>query len=169
MKNISHITKAYPLHIAALAVFALVVAGGGAFYLLGGSSESISVDATAKAIIADCTKQKGDHAACYEAQVPLLYPQYSVPQLFSMVQQIRAADPTYQFCHVLGHKIGEKVVADDPGAWVDAIPLNPPSGLCSNGFIHGIVGGRLPPAGVGGEQITPPLPDFTPARLPRPP
>jgi hypothetical protein len=69
---------------------------------------------------------------------------------------------------VLGHKIGERVVAEDPSAWVDAIPLNPPNGLCSNGFIHGVIGGRFRAEVLSEEQITALLPDFTRACMPRP-
>ncbi len=96
----------------------------------------------AASIVSEC-RESQDHARCYESLVPLLYPKMSVPQLFEIIRSIRSSDPTYQFCHVLAHKIGERVVADDLEHWIDAIPLNPASGYCSNGFIHGVVGGRF--------------------------
>ncbi|MSU74071.1 hypothetical protein EXS56_02945 [Candidatus Kaiserbacteria bacterium] len=93
-------------------------------------------------IVHDCAEAK-DHSACYEAEVSALYPKLSVVHIFDVVREIRREDPSYQFCHVLAHKIGERVVAEDPERWIDAIPLNPSDGLCSNGFIHGVVGGRF--------------------------
>jgi hypothetical protein len=67
---------------------------------------------------------------------------------------------------VLAHKIGERVVAEDPGAWIDAIPLNPADGLCSNGFIHGVVGGRFRSEVLDDATITKFLPDFRKACQP---
>lgn len=122
-----------------------------------GGSDPASV---ARAIVADCEKHGGDHSACYEAEIPSLYPKYSVPELFDVVRAVRVDDPSYQFCHVLGHKLGERVVAEDPDKWVDAIPLNPADGLCSNGFIHGVVGGRFRAEVLNDDTIAKFLPDF---------
>src|SRR6185436_1897936 len=91
----------------------------------------------AKAAVSQCSGE-GDHAACYESVIPALYPKLSVAEIFNVVREVRREDQTYQFCHVLAHKIGERVVAEDPSKWVDAIPLNPADGLCSNGFVHGV-------------------------------
>ncbi len=118
-------------------------------------------------IVEVCRNEK-DHAVCYESEVPALYPKVSVSDIFAVIRAVRAEDPTYQFCHVLAHKVGERVVAEDPNKWIEAIPENPSDGLCSNGFIHGVTGGRfrsevLTPATI--EQF---LPDFTRACVPRP-
>ena len=126
-----------------------------------------SIDAKARAIVAECTKTQGDHSACYEAQVPNFYPQVSVSQLFAIIREIRVLDTSYQFCHVLAHKIGEKVVEANPDGWVDAIPLNPSDGLCSNGFIHGVIGGRFRAEVLSDRTIQTLLPDFTRACMPR--
>jgi hypothetical protein len=90
-----------------------------------------------------------------------------VAQIFSIVREIRRLDASYQFCHVAAHKIGERVVAEDPDKWVDAIPLNPSDGLCSNGFIHGVVGGRFRAEVLDDATIEKFLPDFTAACAPR--
>src|SRR3989344_5149598 len=86
---------------------------------------------------------ESDRAACYEREVAGLYPEVPVARVFGVVREIRARDRSYQFCHVLAHKLGERVVAEDPERWLDAIPLNPEDGLCSNGFIHGVIVGRF--------------------------
>jgi hypothetical protein len=125
-----------------------------------------AVDTAAKAAVEECAHVQGDRSACYESAVPSLYPKFSVPQLFAIIRAIRTEDPSYQFCHVLAHKIGERVVAEDPGAWIDAIPLNPADGLCSNGFIHGVVGGRFRSEVLDDATITKFLPDFRTACQP---
>ena len=117
--------------------------------------EEVSV----KKIVHECT-QAADHAACYEAEVAPLYPELSVPHIFDIIRDIRREDPSYQFCHVLAHKIGERVVAEDPDRWIDAIPLNPSDGLCSNGFIHGVVGGRFRAEVLDDATLQKLLPDF---------
>ncbi len=118
------------------------------------------IEAFATNIVSECGKESGDHAACYEQLVPTLYPRLSVSQLFEIVRSIRTSDPSYQFCHVLAHKIGERVVAEDPMRWMDAIPLNPSSGTCSNGFIHGVVGGRFRSEVLDESTLRTLLPDF---------
>ncbi|MCE9541466.1 hypothetical protein K8R03_02805 [Candidatus Kaiserbacteria bacterium] len=118
-----------------------------------------SLEARANAIVTTC-KTQTDPSACYEKEVPALYPGVAVPQLFDIIRIIRQKDPSYQFCHVLAHKIGEKVVAEDPNRWVDAIPMNPTDGLCSNGYIHGVVGGRFRAEVLDDSTLQKFLPDF---------
>jgi hypothetical protein len=112
----------------------VLVAGAAAFFLVYAPGA-----ATADEITAKC-KTEGEK--CYETEVPKLYPSLSIPEVFSVIREIRAKDPSYQFCHVLAHKLGEAIVAEDPVKWLDAIALNPSDNLCSNGFIHGIFVGR---------------------------
>jgi hypothetical protein len=126
------------LIVAALVCVALL--GGVIFFLRGGAS---STDRIARQMVAACAKSGTDHSTCYESEVPNLYPKLSVAQIFDVVREIRALDPSYQFCHVLAHKIGNRAVAEDPNNWVDVIPLNPADSLCSNGFIHGVFEGRF--------------------------
>lgn len=95
--------------------------------------------ATADEIATTC---RSEGESCYEREVPKLYPTLSIPEVFTKIREIRRMDSSYQFCHVLAHKLGEAVVAEDPSKWLDAIALNPSDNLCSNGFIHGIFVGR---------------------------
>ncbi len=68
---------------------------------------------------------------------------------------------------MLAHKIGTRVVAEDPSKWLDAIPQNPTDGLCSNGFIHGVIVGRFSSATLDDATINKYLPDFAIACEPR--
>jgi hypothetical protein len=130
----------------------------GAYYFLKGAPAT--ADSTAQSIVEECAASGEDHSACYESLVPDLYPRLSVSEIFDLIRTIRQQDPSYQFCHVLGHKVGERVVAEDPNGWVDAISLNPFDGLCSNGFIHGVVGGRFRSEVLDDATIDKFLPDF---------
>lgn len=122
---------------------------------------------SAKKIVEKC-KDTEDRAACYESAVPDLYPSLSLQEIFGVIREIRHIDHSYQFCHVLAHKVGERVVADDPDNWIDAIPLNPADGLCSNGFIHGVVGGRFRAEVLSDDDLKKLVPDFSRACESRP-
>lgn len=134
-----------PLKTILLVLLGVAIIGASLFFGVRYYGEHFGggIDATAYAIVAACERTPGDHSPCYESEIPNLYPKFSVPQLFDIVREIRVLDPSYQFCHVLAHKIGNKVVAEDPNNWLDVIPLNPADGLCSNGFIHGVFEGRF--------------------------
>ncbi len=123
------------------------------------ASRGGSADALAQKISTAC-RNAADAAKCYEQEVPTLYPRHAVSEVFDVVREIRHNDPSYQFCHVLAHRLGERVVAEDPDHWIDAIPLNPPDGLCSNGFIHGVVGGRFRAEVLDDETVRAFIPDF---------
>lgn len=139
-----------------LGAFALLIAGAALYSRLNGSD----AESVARRIVAAC-KESPKHDECYESKVPQLYPATSIPDILSVIRDIRAQDPSYQFCHVLAHKLGERVVAEDPDHWRDAIAYNPSDGLCSNGFIHGVVGGRFRSEVLSDATIEKLIPDFS--------
>lgn len=120
----------------------------------------------AKEIVADCDSQP-DRAKCYEQEIPALYPERPLTEIFSLIREVRALDSTYQFCHVLAHKLGENAVAEDPARWLELIPLNPPDGICSNGFIHGVIVGRFRDDVLDSAAMEAAIPDFAQACEPR--
>lgn len=122
--------------------------------------------ALAESIVEKCSKEM-DHSRCYEREVPKLYPSYSIPELFELIREIRRLDPSYQFCHVLAHKLGEDAVAEDPSRWLDVIPMNPRDGMCSNGFIHGVIVGRFRNDTLDNVTLEKTIPDFARACEPR--
>lgn len=122
---------------------------------------------SASELVALCKDHEGGSMACYEKEVPKLYPGKSVPEIFEIIREIRRRDPGYQFCHVLAHKLGEVTVAENPSAWIDAIPLNPPDGICSNGFIHGVIVGRFRNDALDDKTLNKTVPDFARACEPR--
>jgi hypothetical protein len=141
------------IQLTAVVVFAVLCGG---WYVFAQSADPAQV---AHDVVAECAHTT-DHTSCYEQEVPNLYPKLSLPAVFDVVRDIRAEDKTYQFCHVLAHKIGERLVAEDPDKWLDLIPLNPRDGLCSNGFIHGVIGGRFRAEVLSDATLEKFLPDF---------
>ena len=141
----------------------LIIVSAGAYYAF---APDMSAEAAAHRIIESCASAK-DKPVCYETAVPALYPARPVPHLFDIVRDIRAQDPSYRFCHVLAHEIGEAVVEGNPEAWVEAIALNPKDGMCSNGFIHGVIGGRFRAEVLDEATVEQHLPDFSRACEPR--
>ncbi|TSC62228.1 MAG: hypothetical protein Athens041674_533 [Parcubacteria group bacterium Athens0416_74] len=148
-----------------LTVSAFFVISACAFALVF-SAGARSAHSEAQRIVKICSGELG-HAECYEREIPRLLPSHSLESAFEVVRQVRAIDPAYQFCHVLAHKLGERIVAEDPERWVDAIPLNPADGLCSNGFIHGVLGGRFRAEVLDSVTLQKLIPDFTRACAPR--
>lgn len=156
MSFLSHKYKRHrTLMIGALLIIALGIVGYGIY-----ARYAHGADGRAAAIVATCAKDES-HDECYETLVPQLYPKLSVAQLFDIVKEIRTVDPSYQFCHVLAHKIGEVVVAQDPEHWRDALAFNPSDGMCSNGYLHGVVGGRFRSEVLDPEMIQKLVPDFS--------
>jgi hypothetical protein len=137
----------------------IAIAGIIGLYALATMDRSTTNQRAARTIVQTC-QQEANRAACYERLVPALYPDKSVREIFDIVRIVRRDDAAYQFCHVLAHKVGERLVAEDPNAWVDVIPYNPSDGLCSNGYIHGVIGGRFRAEVLSDDMLEKLLPDF---------
>ena len=107
-------------------------------YKLGNISGNISansLDKYATGIVKKCSSASYK-PTCYEKEVPMLMDSISMEEAFQVTRIIQDLDKSYQYCHVLGHELSARETAKDPGKWKDIIPRCP-SGLCSNGCIHG--------------------------------
>jgi hypothetical protein len=120
----------------------------------------------AERIVAECG-DRADEMLCYEKEIPALFPAFPLADVFEVIRAVRRLDSSYQFCHVVAHKVGELAVAQDPMKWLDLIPLNPSDGLCSNGFIHGLIVGRFRSDSLDAEKLEKTIPDFARACEPR--
>jgi hypothetical protein len=75
--------------------------------------------------------------SCYDTEIPKLMDEgYSMEQAFDVTRIVQEMDPSYQYCHVLGHYLAGKETQKDPENWKDVIARTP-LGMCSNGAIHG--------------------------------
>lgn len=111
-------------------------------------------------IVSTCEGRPGDRADCYEQIVPSLYPQYNVRQIAEVVREIQQSDPLYTYCHTLAHRIGERVVAEDPAQWVEAIHWDPPESLCEGGYLHGLLSARFSSEVLTDRELAETVPDF---------
>lgn len=76
------------------------------------------------------------HPSCYDEEIPKLMDYVSMEDSFQVTKLVQDRDPTYSYCHVLGHTLSARETAKDPSKW-EAVVARCPSGLCSNGCIHG--------------------------------
>lgn len=134
IQRISRQKAALPYAIAA--VLLLVIAFEAAT-LLGGRPATGGSDfaSMAKKIVAEC-KGASYKPTCYDEEIPRLMDRISMEEAFEVTRIVQDMDPAYRYCHVLGHKLSARETANDPSEWKSVI-TRCPSGLCSNGCIHG--------------------------------
>jgi hypothetical protein len=89
----------------------------------------------AKQVVSECSGISYK-PTCYEEKVPALMNKISMQDAFKLTRLVQQDDPSYTYCHVLGHKLAANEVAKDPSKWLDVVDICP-TGECSNGCIHG--------------------------------
>lgn len=121
-------TKRYSLYVAAFILGALFVS-------LWAFPRS-TIAQYAADVVALCA-QAPSRSLCYDKEIPKLMDRgLSMEDTFAVTVLVQESDPSYVYCHVLGHILSEKETAKDPSKWVEVV-RRAPSGLCSNGAIHG--------------------------------
>jgi hypothetical protein len=103
-------------------------------HVLGGPSGK-SAFTEASVIVEKCSKAPYK-PTCYEEEIPRLMSALSMEETFEVTREVQNIDTSYQYCHVLGHKLSANETAKDPSEWQSVIQRCP-SGVCSNGCIHG--------------------------------
>lgn len=120
------------LLILALAASATVA---GAFALVAYSAPTALSD-EAERIVALCADAP-DRMLCYDKEIPrLMEGGISMEDAFVVTSIVQDLDRSFVYCHVLGHILAEKETAKDPDKWLQVVH-RVPSGICSNGGIHG--------------------------------
>lgn len=98
--------------------------------------------------------------ACYDEVIPALMDRgLSMEDAFKVTQYVQREDSTYWYCHVLGHRLSERETAKDPKRWVNVISRCP-SGVCSNGCIHGAFQERFRKSELTGEEAHALIPEL---------
>lgn len=121
-------------------VLLLILIGALAFVLtlavgqkLGSGRESLAVEASR--IVSRCRNQSY-RPACYDKVIPQYMDKYSLEETMQITKLVQVLDPSYQYCHVLGHALSARETKKNPDKWKEVI-TRCPSGVCSNGCIHG--------------------------------
>lgn len=96
---------------------------------------------------------------CYETEITKLMDIISMEDAFVITQIVQKKDPSYAFCHVLGHNLSAREVAKDPSKWKEVI-TRCPSGVCSNGCIHGGFQERFRSESLTAQQLEDVKPDL---------
>lgn len=103
---------------------------------------------------------------CYDKQIPaLLDLGVSMEDAFKITALVQIQDPSYVYCHVLGHNISAKEAAKDPSGW-DKVIARCPTGVCANGCLHGAVQQRFQDEVLTEKEIAQVLPDLASACTP---
>jgi len=124
-------------------------------------SGSASFESYADRIFTECSsiRSSSGRRACYELEVPKLVGAISVRGAFEVTELIQKKDPTYLWCHNMGHQISEREYAKDPSRWKEVI-TQCPVGACSNGCIHGAMQAHFREASLGGVELKEVMPDL---------
>ena len=86
-------------------------------------------------VVAQCADAK-HRPSCYDKEIPKLMDYISMEDAFEVTRVVQDKDRAYIYCHVLGHELSAKEVRKNPSAWKEVV-RRAPSGMCSNGGIHG--------------------------------
>ncbi len=140
--------------IGAILVLLTIVAAELVFlFFLSGQpfKNKLSFAQYADRIIAKCASDSY-HPACYDREIPKLMDSISMEDAFSVTRLIQEKDKSYFYCHVLGHGLAAREVAKDPSKWKEVI-VRAPTGMCSNGAIHGAFQERFRSESFSDDQI----------------
>lgn len=98
---------------------------------------------------------------CYDIELPkLLDKGVSMEDIYTVTSIIQKRTNDYFFCHVLGHNLAAKETAKDPSKWTEVI-ARCPTGMCSNGCLHGAAQERFRAESLTPEQIQEILPQVS--------
>lgn len=75
-------------------------------------------------------------SACYDKTIPQMTKAVSMEDAFAVTKLVQEADTSYQYCHVSAHALSARETKKAPSRWKDVV-TRCPSGVCSNGCIHG--------------------------------
>jgi len=107
-------------------------------FKLGSSRTTLSIEEYAKQVIEKC-KNENYKPSCYDKIIPQLMEKpvnMSMEDAFRLTSLVQETDTSYKYCHVLGHALAAQEVKKDPSKWKEVV-ARIPSGICSNGGIHG--------------------------------
>lgn len=119
----------------------------------------------AGAIVRACARQQYK-PGCYDREIPKLMKRMSMEEVFGVTKTIQSQDSSYAYCHVLGHALSSAETKKDPAKWKDVV-ARCPSGVCSNGCVHGAFQERFRTDVLSDDAIEQIKPDLATACEPR--
>lgn len=104
----------------------------------GTATPGKNFDALVEGVLSKC-KIAEYSQTCYDKEIPALMDKpanLSMEEAFQISKLVQEKDKAFPYCHVLGHNLSAKEVKKDPSKWKEVLHRCP-SGICSNGCIHG--------------------------------
>lgn len=101
----------------------------------GGWTREEQITTSAHRVV-DLCKHEDHRPSCYDREIPKLMKRFTMEESFMITKIVQTKDPAYAYCHVLGHAISAQETKKDPSLWKEVI-TRCPSGVCSNGCVHG--------------------------------
>ncbi len=94
-----------------------------------------TIEQYAQEVLRAC-RQANYRPTCYDEEIPKLMDYISMEDAFKVTRIVQDNDSSYAYCHVLAHELSAREVQKDPLNWKDVV-TRCPSGMCSNGCLHG--------------------------------
>lgn len=151
------------LRIGLLLMLLLFILFGLSQYKINFKKETLvkNLEQYASQVLEKCSTDSY-HQNCYDKEIPILMDKpasLSMEEAFQLTRLVQEKDSSFPYCHVLGHNLSAKEVKKDPSKWKDVLSRCP-SGLCSNGCIHGGFQERFRAESFTAEQIQGIKPDL---------
>ncbi len=105
------------------------------FFVYKLPKQKLPLEILANRVIAKC-KHENPTETCYNTEIPKLMRLMSMEEAFAVTSLVQERDPSFPYCHVLGHKLASIETQKNPDKWRDVV-AKCPSGICSNGCVHG--------------------------------
>ncbi|OGI62789.1 hypothetical protein A2818_00900 [Candidatus Nomurabacteria bacterium RIFCSPHIGHO2_01_FULL_40_12] len=118
-----------------LLIIAIMTAIWAGIYLTNKQEQDSSFIKYVDQIFASC-RNENYRPACYDKEIPKLMDYISMEDAFKVTKLVQKQDAEYLYCHVLAHNLSAREVAKNPDDWKEVVSRCP-SGMCSNGCIHG--------------------------------
>lgn len=146
------------LSAAALAFISLSALALSLFVFSERSDTSIA--AHAQQVLTRCADAQ-HRPTCYNREIPKLMDVLKLSEAFDVTRIVQQYDTAFNYCHVLGHELGEREVANDPGNWMHVVTQCPADGMCANGCLHGALVARFSADALTDAEIEAALPDLS--------
>ena len=123
--------------VVAGALTVLLIVGVSAALLIAPRTDpAVRFTKEASRIMEVCSAE-GYKPACYDTEIPKVMDRgFSFEDAFAITKIIQERDQSYWYCHVLGHNLSAKEASKDVSQWTSVV-ARCPTGVCSNGCLHG--------------------------------
>lgn len=119
-----------------------------------------SLEQYASSVVRTCSRDVYP-PRCYDTEIPKLMDQgLSMEEAFEVARHVQDKVDGYFYCHVLGHNLSAKETAKDPERWTSVV-ARCPTGMCSNGCLHGAAQERFRNDELTDEEVRAILPQIS--------